>query len=50
MKQNDVDISPETNMGGGPVDFKFSTGYKNRILVKLELSQGYRCSRVQKTS
>lgn len=26
-RSNDIDISPETNSGGGPVDFKFSTGY-----------------------
>lgn len=37
---NDVDISPETNAGGGPVDFKFSTGFKGRVLVELKLSTG----------
>lgn len=37
---NDVDISPETNSGGGPVDFKFSTGYQGRILVEMKLSKG----------
>ncbi len=37
---NDVDISPETNSGGGPVDFKFSTGYRGRVLVELKLSKG----------
>lgn len=39
-KANDVDISPETNMGGGPVDFKFSTGYSNKLLVEVKLSKG----------
>lgn len=37
---NGVDISPETNSGGGPVDFKFSTGYHGRLLVELKLSKG----------
>lgn len=37
---NDVDISPETNSGGGPVDFKFSTGYRGRVLVEIKLSKG----------
>ena len=37
---NNVDISPETNSGGGPVDFKFSTGYRGRVLVELKLSTG----------
>ena len=39
-KANDVDISPEANMGGGPVDFKFSSGYKGRVLVEVKLSKG----------
>ena len=37
---NNVDISPETNSGGGPVDFKFSTGYRGRVLIELKLSTG----------
>lgn len=37
---NNVDISPEANMGGGPIDFKFSKGYKARVLVELKLSTG----------
>jgi hypothetical protein len=39
-KANDIDISPEANMGGGPVDFKFSTGYEARVLVELKRSSG----------
>lgn len=39
-KANDIDIAPETNPGGGPVDFRFSTGYKNRVLVEIKLSKG----------
>jgi hypothetical protein len=37
---NDIDISPETDSGGGPVDFKFSTGYSGRVLVEIKLSTG----------
>lgn len=39
-KANNIDISPEMKAGGGPVDFKFSTGYKNRYLVEVKLSTG----------
>ncbi|WP_417470445.1 hypothetical protein [Maricaulis sp.] len=34
---NNIDISPESDGGAGPVDFKFSTGTK-KILVELKLS------------
>ncbi|MDP1546338.1 MAG: hypothetical protein Q8L87_09970 [Anaerolineales bacterium] len=37
---NNTDISPETNSGGGPVDFKFSTGFSGRFLVEIKLSTG----------
>lgn len=36
---NNIDISPEVNSGNGPVDFKFSSGYLNKILVELKLSK-----------
>lgn len=39
-KANNVDISPEANMGGGPVDFKFSIGYNARVLVEIKRSGG----------
>ncbi|SFX34245.1 hypothetical protein SAMN03097694_1706 [Janthinobacterium lividum] len=39
-KANNVDISPEANMGGGPIDFKFSTGYEARVLVEMKRSSG----------
>lgn len=39
-KANDLDISPEANMGGGPVDFKFSKGYNARVLVEMKRSSG----------
>jgi hypothetical protein len=37
-KANQIDISPETNSGGGAVDFKFSRGYQHRVLVEIKLS------------
>jgi len=37
---NDIDISPEANMGGGPIDFKFSKGFKARVLVEMKRSSG----------
>lgn len=39
-KANNIDIAPETNPGGGPVDFRFSKGYANRVLVEIKLSKG----------
>ena len=39
-KANDLDISPEANMGGGPIDFKFSVGYHARVLVEMKRSGG----------
>jgi len=39
-KANNIDISPEVHSGGGPVDFKFSTGYAGRLLIELKLSKG----------
>lgn len=39
-KANNLDVSPETNSGGGPVDFKFSSGYAARTLVEMKLSTG----------
>jgi hypothetical protein len=39
-KANDLDISPEANMGGEPIDFKFSSGYNARVLVEMKRSGG----------
>lgn len=39
-KANDIDISPEANVGGGPIDFKFSQGYYVRVLVEMKRSNG----------
>lgn len=34
----DVDISPELNSGRGNIDFKYSKGYKDRIIVEVKLT------------
>jgi hypothetical protein len=39
-KANNIDITPEADSGGGPVDFKFSSGYDGRLLVEIKLSTG----------
>ena len=39
-KANNLDVTPEANMGGGPVDFKFSSGYDVRVVVELKKSNG----------
>jgi hypothetical protein len=39
-RANNIDVSPETDSGGGPVDFKFSSGYDGRYLVEIKLSTG----------
>jgi len=36
---NNIDISPEPNIGRGPVDFKVSRGYKLRALLELKLAR-----------
>jgi len=38
-KDNGLDITPEADTGSGPVDFKFSAGYRVRILVEVKLSK-----------
>jgi hypothetical protein len=39
-RANNIDISPEAHMGGGPIDFKFSVGYNARVLVEMKRSKG----------
>jgi hypothetical protein len=39
-RANNVDVSPEANMGGGPIDFKFSDGYSARVVVEMKKSSG----------
>ncbi len=35
---NNIDISPEIDTGNGKIDFKFSRGFKDRVLVEIKLS------------
>lgn len=35
-KANNIDISREVNIGRGPVDFKFSTGFEDRVLLEVK--------------
>lgn len=35
---NNVDVSPEIDTGNGKIDFKFSTGFNERVLVEIKLS------------
>ena len=37
-KAHDIDLTPESNAGRGPVDFKFSRGWNRRALVEIKLS------------
>ena len=37
-KANNLDLTPEADSGNGPVDFKFSNGFENRIVVEIKLS------------
>lgn len=39
---NNLDITPEAYAGRGPVDFKFSKGFKQRILIEVKLSTNTR--------
>ncbi|GIG59264.1 hypothetical protein Lfu02_36360 [Longispora fulva] len=36
-ERSDVDVSREANVGRGPVDFKFSAGWKRRALLEVKL-------------
>lgn len=37
-RANNLDLSPESNSGRGPVDFKVSSGYNGRVLVEIKLT------------
>ena len=41
-QQKNIDISPETDAGTGPIDFKFSRGTREKVLVELKLSTNAR--------
>lgn len=38
-RANNIDLNREVNLGRGPVDFKFSTGYENRALIEVKLAK-----------
>jgi hypothetical protein len=38
-KANNIDLNREANLGRGPVDFKFSSGYENRALIEVKLAR-----------
>lgn len=37
-KANNIDVSPEIDTGTGKIDFKFSVGFAERVLVEVKLS------------
>ena len=41
-KANNIDISPEVNIGRGPVDFKLSRGVEFRALIEMKLANNIR--------
>lgn len=41
-KANNVDLSPEIDTGNGKIDFKFSRGFRARVLVEVKLSSNHR--------
>jgi len=48
-KANNIDITPEADIGRGAVDFKFSSGYEARVLVEIKFSDyGYVVSGYEK--
>ena len=41
-RANDIDFTREVNQGMGPVDFRFSCGYSNRVLLEAKLANNTR--------
>lgn len=41
-KMDNIDLSPETDSGNGPVDMKFSHGFDKKIVVEIKLSNNGR--------
>lgn len=44
-----IDISPELNSGRGNIDFKFSKGYKERVIVEVKLTSNQQLVHGMKT-
>src|SRR5262249_44898006 len=38
-KSHDIDLSPESNAGSGPVDFKFSQGWSRKAVAEVKLAR-----------
>lgn len=38
-RANNIDFTREVNQGMGPVDFRFSSGYTNRVLLEAKLAK-----------
>lgn len=38
-RANNIDFTREVNQGMGPVDFRFSSGYQNRVLLEAKLAK-----------
>lgn len=38
-RANNIDLTREVNQGMGPVDFRFSSGYQNRVLLEAKLAK-----------
>jgi hypothetical protein len=43
-KSHDIDLSPESNAGSGPVDFKFSQGWSRKAVAELKLARNSKYS------
>ena len=41
-RANNIDFTREVNQGMGPVDFRFSCGYSNRVLLEVKLAKNTR--------
>lgn len=41
-KANNIDLTPEADLGNGPVDFKMSHGYRSKVVVEVKLSTNTR--------
>lgn len=38
-RANNIDLTREVNQGRGPIDFRFSSGYSNRVLLEIKLAK-----------
>lgn len=38
-RANNIDLTREVNQGMGPIDFRFSCGYSNRVLLEVKLAK-----------